>query len=527
LDPANEDTTEQTSDIAESDAMDAVVDVNADSNTPEPSAVDEGTVEWLSDSEEDGKRRRPHDRRMKRRSRSKSKLLRPFKELKRFDPFSRRLMDEEGEDEIDALYIESWTKSHRESMRSTKRMRGLHQMEADEATIYGIPDYAKSGYQGVDLNALKMEEMTEMKEVLKMEGNDKMPYDKYGLSAPGTAKKEKPKLDESAKPIPPKPEDLKVDKPKPGDSKPEDKAAAKSKPEDQPKDVKPAPIDKPKLDDKPPAKPEEGAPENAVPQKPAPKEAEDDDADVEWPDVPDESSTKYGLPDYSNGFEGEDAASIPDAPSGDETEGEVTSDDESSRHSTEINIYYLVAGQSLFEHDTVSKANPHAPAVAKPFHIVEDFVCDDGHQCGAESLFEPESLRMWCVFGKDGEENDYALDDSRIDNAGCFAHELFYNFQTMTFSSNSSSSTYSYSAPLIWSLAMIGFLIVAAIVFFLCRLYLKRRHYKDTIAAPDDVEGEPITNTVRYDFETEQLTATIHDRYDGSTSMNRTGGSSE
>ena len=56
-----------------------------------------------------------------------------------------------------------------------------------------------------------------------------------------------------------KPENLKADKPKPGDSKPEDKAAAKSKPEDQPQDVKPAPIDKPKLDDKPPAKPEEGA----------------------------------------------------------------------------------------------------------------------------------------------------------------------------------------------------------------------------------------------------------------------------
>jgi len=385
--------------------------------------------------------------------------------------------------------------------------------------------------------------------LLKMEENDKMPYDKYGLSAPGTAKKEKPKLEESAKPIPPKPDDLKLDAPKPGDSKPEDKAPPKSKAEDKPKDAKPAPVEKPKLDQKPPTKtdqqtpekavpqkPEDKAPEKAVPskpeegapEKPAPKEAEGDDAEVEWPDVPDESSTKYGLPDYSNGFEGEDAASIPDAPTLDETEAEGSSDDESSRHSTSINIYYLVAGQSLFEHDTVSKAKPHAPAVAKPFHIVDDFVCEDGHQCGVKTLFEPETLKMWCVFGKDGEENDYDLDDSRIDNAGCFAHDLFYNFQTMTFSSSTSSS-YSYSAPLIWSLAMIGFICIAAIFFILCKLYLSRRHYKDTIAAPNDIEGEPLTdhNMVRHDFETEQLTATIHDRYDGSTSMNRTGGGSE
>merc|ERR1719219_2624616 len=257
--------------------------INAESKTPEPSAVDEEAMEWVSDSLEDGKKRHFHDRRMKRRSRSKSKLLRPFKELKRFDPFSRRLLGEEGEDEIDALWIESWTKSHRDhsAKRSMHRMVDLPEMEVDDATIYGIPDYAKSGYQGVDLNALRMDEMKEIEEVLKMGGSDKMPYDKYGLSAPGTAKKEKPKMDESAKPISPKsedlkadkpkPEDLKVDKPKPGDSKPEDKAAAKSKPEekaaakskpeDQPKDVKPAPIDKPKLDDKPPAKPEEGAPE--------------------------------------------------------------------------------------------------------------------------------------------------------------------------------------------------------------------------------------------------------------------------
>jgi len=63
-----------------------------------------------------------------------------------------------------------------------------------------------------------------------------------------------------------------------------------------------------------------------------------------------------------------------------------------------ISIIWWLSGQSLFEHDTASSAHPHAPAVAKPFHVVDDFECGDGHDCGAETVFEPESLSMRCVF---------------------------------------------------------------------------------------------------------------------------------
>merc|ERR1712130_363111 len=296
--------------------------------------------------------------------------------------------------------------------------------------------------------------------------------------------------------------------------KPQDKPA--DKPQDKPAD-KPAdkPQDKPTLDG-PPTKPEDAAPE-----KPAPKDASDaDDAEVEWPDDAGNGDTKYGLPDYSNGYEGDDASNIPEsAPS---TADDDDFEDESSRHNTEINIYYLVAGQSLFEHDTASsRAHPHAPAVAKPFHIVDDFKCADGHDCGVQTVFEPESVSMWCVFGKDGTENDYNLNRAKIDNTGCFAHELFYNFKTLTFSAQSNDSNYTYSAPLIWSLAMIGFGFIAAITFFLCRLYLRRSHYKNVSAKPSAQNStsahSAAVDRTTHDLETEQLTATTHDRYDGSS----------
>merc|ERR1719419_2098371 len=84
------------------------------------------------------------------------------------------------------------------------------------------------------------------------------------------------------------------------------------------------------------------------PPKPEPKEADNDEA--EWPDLPDSSDTKYGIPDYGDGFEGDDAAGI-DAPGDDE--GDALSDDE-QRQQTELNIYYLVAGQSLFGAQSMS-----------------------------------------------------------------------------------------------------------------------------------------------------------------------------
>ncbi|MCP3657439.1 MAG: hypothetical protein GY766_21535, partial [Herbaspirillum sp.] len=197
----------------------------------------------------------------------------------------------------------------------------------------------------------------------------------------------------------------------------------------------------------------------------------------------------------------------------------VDEDDSASRHNTEINIYYLVAGQELFEHDTVSKAHPHAAAVAKPFHIVDDFVCADGRECGVETVFEPSSLSMWCVFGKGGTENDYDLEGAAaIDNTGCFDSKSgrqsmaqwmeSLKFQTMTFSAKKASSGYGYSAPLIWSLAMIIFGAVAAITFFLCRLYLRRSDYKhlQTESMNDCASNEHL--------EREQLTATTQSRYD-------------
>ena len=83
-------------------------------------------------------------------------------------------------------------------------------------------------------------------------------------------------------------------------------------------------------------------------------------------------------------------------------------------------------------------------------------------------------------------------------------------FQTMTFSAKKASSGYAYSAPLIWSLAMIIFGAVAAITFFLCRLYLRRSDYKHL---PTESMNACASN-INEHLEREQLTATTQSRYD-------------
>lgn len=453
---------------------------------------------------------------MKRRSRSK--LLRPFKELKRLDPFNRRLMEEaEG---IDTAYIEAVRARRHDDggvRPNAQRTRSVPDFPRSELTVHGVPDYAQSGYQGVDISSFDLES------ILSADADDKMPYDKYGLSAPIMAKPDDiapPKAvavapsqsapKSKAKPLPaadpkaaePPPAAPKAAAPataggvKPGDSKPEETAKA----------VPPPKEEGPKLEAVAP--PKSGA------------EAPTTDG-VEWPDVGDSSSTKYGVPDYSNGFEGDDAANIPsadsDSPPQSESDSMEMAEDEASRHNTEIAIYYLVAGQSLFEHNTVSGAKPHAPAIAKPFHIIDDFRCDDGHQCGVESVLEPEVLSMRCVFGKDGTENDYDLDGAvTIDNSGCFDRELFLNFKTMTVSKPSSSSKY--TAPLIWSLAMIAFGAAATMSLFCCTLYFRRSDYKQ-LAAANPGGSRSDCHSIDDDLETEKLTATTHGRYDGGSSQ--------
>merc|ERR1719474_364631 len=323
-------------------------------------------AQWISDDENEDKKKRKRERRMKRRSRSK--LLRPFKELKRLDPFNRRLMEEaEG---IDTAYIEAVSARRHDDggvRPNAQRTRSVPDFPRSELTVHGVPDYAQSGYQGVDISSFDLES------ILSADADDKMPYDKYGLSAPIMAKPDDiapPKAvavapsqsapKSKAKPLPAA--DPKAAAPataggvKPGDSKPEETAKA----------VPPPKEEGPKLEAVAP--PKSGA------------EAPTTDG-VEWPDVGDSSSTKYGVPDYSNGFEGDDAANIPsadsDSPPQSESDSMEMAEDEASRHNTEIAIYYLVAGQSLFEHNTVSGAKPHAPAIAKPFHIIDDFRCDD------------------------------------------------------------------------------------------------------------------------------------------------------
>jgi len=469
---------------------------------PEPTEVE--TEQWPSDEEEPLRKRRFTNpkyakRKKQKRAQKHSKLLRPLKELKRVDPFDRRRMAVDGED-IDAEWIQSIVKSHRSR---GSHNRDIPALPADELTVHGIPDYAEEGYHGIDavdaINVLELEQLEPMAVPPKDLKSAALPPPKDAKASSAAPPKDGAADSKAAAPPQPKPNDAAADKP------------GAAKPEDTPKDAKSVAPPK-KTDAKPPPKPEDAKPpkpEDAKADAPTAKEAGTDE--VEWPDLPDSSDTKYGIPDYGDGFEGDDAAGI-SAP-GDDDEGDVFSDDdEEHRHQTEINIYYLVAGQSLFEAQSVSAQRPHAPAVAKPFHILSDYQCGDGRQCGVESVFEPQSLSMWCVFGSDGTENDYEVrGGAAIDNSGCFSHHetktaALETFKTMTFSEAHDRAAFSYSAPMIWSLAMA---MTAATAFLLC--FVWRRVLSDG-------GYQKVGDSKKEAVESDSLTESTFNRYDGESS---------
>merc|ERR1719203_2148128 len=211
-------------------------------------------------------RRNTNKRQLKRRSRSKSKLLRPFRELKVVDPFSRRLVEDE-DTEIDAVYLQSLQSGHHKVKRQRRTVPDLR----DELTTDGVPDYAQTGFQGVDVSALEMD-------LLRTDANDKTPYDKYGLSAPAL---DKPDAKSDAPPKP-KPDDKPAPKPKP-EPKPEPKPVAEDKPA-PPAQSKPKPAADPKAavpaqsQPAPPKaenmKPGDAKPESAPKPKPKDKPAD-------------------------------------------------------------------------------------------------------------------------------------------------------------------------------------------------------------------------------------------------------------
>jgi len=366
---------------------------------------------------------------------------------------------EEEEEETEAEETEEETEDDGET-EEAEEMEAEEEMEAVEGTEADGETEAADEMEAVEETVEEMETTAALQQqteaaVTAVEG-EQWPSDDEGLrkrkmTNPKGAKRKKQKRAHSKQLRPLK--ELKAFDPfdrrrmaeddeaskKPGDAKPE----GKPKEAAAPKSVAPPK----KTEVKPPPKPE-------------PKEADNDEA--EWPDLPDSSDTKYGIPDYGDGFEGDDAAGI-DAPGDDEGD-----DDDEQRQQTELNIYYLVAGQSLFGAQSMSSKRPHAPAVAKPFHILSDYRCGDGLECGAESVFQPQSLTMRCVFGSDGTANDFQYRGGReadIDNSGCFSHETkaveLESFRAVAFSEGHDGA-FSYSPTVLKSLWMS--LVAAAVV---------------------------------------------------------------
>jgi len=262
-------------------------------------------------------------------------------------------------------------------------------------------------------------------------------------------------------------------------------------------------------------------PKEAKPDKPEPKEApeakaapegkaaveEDDEAEVVWPEDPSEGETVYGLPDYSKvGYEGEDVAeaeaaqdeddynTLPDYSSGNEEEEQEKpdlSDTEPEKETeakavdidsvlTEISMYYLISGYGLYTQDTSELAHPYAPSVAKPFHIVDEFSVDDEHTFYTQIFNRPQSADLKCIFGRDGTANDFtefSIDNTVCDNRQVMLQGMLESQQLkqqkqkqqfqqgMTFSS--SGEGFNMRSSLIWSLAMVGVLVVVVVVLAL------------------------------------------------------------
>merc|ERR1711971_1473817 len=143
---------------------------------------------------------------------------------------------------------------------------------------------------------------------------------------------------------------------------------------------------------------------------------------------------------------------------------------------TEISMYYLIAGQGLYTQDTSELAHPYAPSVAKPFHIVDEFSVDAEHTFYTQIFNRPQSADLKCIFGRDGTANDFT--EFSIDNTVCDNRQVMLQGlmemeskqrkeyqQGMTFSS--SGEGFNMRSSLLWSVIMVGVLVLVVVVLAL------------------------------------------------------------
>jgi hypothetical protein len=233
----------------------------------------------------------------------------------------------------------------------------------------------------------------------------------------------------------------------------------------------------------------------------------------------------YGLPDYSKaGYEGEDVADAEEdyAEAEAETDADVPAvvpvnvasaddiEEEAVRAkvATSINIYYLVAGQTLYEDDTKEMAHPFASAIAKPFHVVDEFEFDAQHTFAAQTVNRPAALSMKCIFGRDGSANDLFARDRRyaIVNEDCEIEQVYRTYQeTLAFGAQPMSSEgrampTTLQTSLVWSLVMAGsVLLLLAMVYVFNRCLVAKRKVRQTASsAYRESEVAPLKSTAFY-----------------------------
>ena len=96
---------------------------------------------------------------------------------------------------------------------------------------------------------------------------------------------------------------------------------------------------------------------------------------------------------------------------------------------TKIRVHGLEAGTALYDHDTERLPHPYAPAVSKPFHILDSWK-ENGYDFSSQIVGQPADVQFSCIFGRDGAvdadwtTNTLSVDgaiavESVMDNVGC------------------------------------------------------------------------------------------------------------
>merc|ERR1711933_383742 len=85
-----------------------------------------------------------------------------------------------------------------------------------------------------------------------------------------------------------------------------------------------------------------------------------------------------------------------------------------------LSVRQLGSGVGLLDVDTALQSHPYHPTIAKPFHIIHEWVQYENVFHSRVNVDADAIVNVKCIFGRDGVENDLNIDgESGIVNKDC------------------------------------------------------------------------------------------------------------